>query len=210
MIDFDQLQENLKEELNNFKSLKNKFVDLKEDISSLEAELDEKKLLSKQLEEELIFTLEEAGISNLDLDGEKIKIKESVYARINKDKLPEALSFLREYKMDAIVKERLVLEAFDDEQKQELFNLINMDPIFKRFKEDSSVDITLDYNIHGQTLRALVSEIIKTRKERELEYVSLKDKPSYEQWLKNKDEEYLLEFDDNLFGVYNKKELKIK
>ena len=138
-------------------------VDSERAVESAEEALKACKEAARLLREESMpSAMQELGLESLQLDtGQKITIKQDVYASIPAERKAEAFAWLEDRDFGGLIKMEVVA----------YFNKGSNDAALKLLKEleAQGFDSTLDKGIHAQTLKAFLREQIAAGAELPLE-----------------------------------------
>lgn len=130
------------------------FVDLTEQIKTLEDKLKGLKKDAQLLSEETIPSmLDEVGLLNITLaTGQKISVKDDVQASIPKDEntKSQALSWMDNHGFGDLIKTKVIV-AYDRENRAEALSTAS--DLFEK-----GLNVSLDENVHPMTLKSWIKE----------------------------------------------------
>lgn len=122
------------------------------DVAELEEKLSARKEQARVLREEsLPMAMMELGLKQLMLDsGEKISVKQEVFATLTKGRKEEALSWLEEHGFGGLIKTEVSTQFGRDE-------LVAAKSLVEKL-EGMGLAATMNRDVHPQTLRAFLRE----------------------------------------------------
>ena len=123
------------------------------EVEKAEVALKEAQESLRQVQEiDLPNAMHQAGVSEIRLpDGQRITLKEDVYASIPKDKVQEAMRWLAEHNLDDVIKNEIKVN-FGKGQDQDAQNLIN------ELIAHGWTNYDAKTTVHPSTLKALIKE----------------------------------------------------
>ena len=135
-------------------SLARSLLDAEDKVSDLELKVKVAKEQARILREETIpMCMQELGVNALTLTtGEKLTVKEDVYAQLSAESKPGAFAWLEENNFGGLIKTEVSVSFGKGE-------LDNANALIEKLRKEK-FDPVLERNVHAQTLKAFLREQI--------------------------------------------------
>lgn len=142
--------------LDEMSQLASALIDADVDVANVEQNLKEAKEKARKLREDAIpSAMQELGLEQIVLStGQKLTIRQEVYASIPKDRKYEAFAWLDEHGFSGLIKTEVVTEFARGD-----------DALARKLAEELTLqgyEVELDQGVHSQTLKAFLKEQISS------------------------------------------------